>query len=723
MASRKTAGVNGTGADHRRPEQITRKSKTKFKSKSKRGSRAPRSKTSSTEPRLSAAESSRINGRKSRGPKSEAAKARSRYNALKHGMRAESILLPGEDPAEFEARRLALHTEIQPQNALEAELVDRLARESWMSNRTKNSAAARLEYRMRHEPLEKARAEQQSVTKLGQYLLKDVFRPAGILLSEREGGARHPALLVLKLEGTLTGCDWLLDHFERLKQRALIPGNWLENDGFALVRLLGKYRGELTSDDLVAMILLDSTCLAEETASQAAARRGAKANALAVAEANALAEIAANRPKPEPKPKAQTPPQPQPNGGYDFVPPTYVPPGEPIEEEEGETEDERDEIAFFSGPACQEYRTLSKQFNRTDYVLDDALKLIANRPFLGSPLPRLEKLNPRNIEHARERLTRLIDEYAKRIGQIRALHSEINAADAVRANERLAFDPSPEADKERRYVLAHDRMLNQTLATFVKVRKAANDGTIGEVYNDAGDPLDLAAITPSLGRRVGMGSDPSAAEGPIDTSPKRKRGSAMKPAVDEPIRTSPTRQRGACKTAPQQGVCEVPISIAQVVTQSLSRAIVCDDPKFFPNDPGAHIDSAQCGPTTGASSPGQPTESSRCELMNGTATADRPGSNDEEPATNDEFPAPRYRGPVTKDQLNDQGRATNDQAPMTKAEARLKRWRSLDPGVQKIIIDIQREFLTHNERPFLTPDQIREYLGFLDTHMGENWLD
>ena len=43
------------------------------------------------------AEASRHNGRKSRGPKTAEGKSRSRFNALNHGMRAKTIVLPGED--------------------------------------------------------------------------------------------------------------------------------------------------------------------------------------------------------------------------------------------------------------------------------------------------------------------------------------------------------------------------------------------------------------------------------------------------------------------------------------------------------------------------------------------------------------------------------------------------------------------------------------------------
>jgi hypothetical protein len=244
------------------------------------------------ERKLSLAERNRQNGRKSKGPRTAAAKARIRYNALKHGIAAKSLFLPGEHKSEFETSCAALHSQIRPRNELEAELLDRLAHDLWVSRRAKLAAAAQLEYRLRHEPRAQTRAEQQQVSKLAQYLLKDVFRPVGVMPSEQAGGARNPAQVVLKVEATLTGCDWLLARFDRLKQHASFTGNWLENEGLELVRLLGKYRGELISDDLVAMVLLDSERIAEESISRANAYCDAKEGTLAAGLANAQAEAA-----------------------------------------------------------------------------------------------------------------------------------------------------------------------------------------------------------------------------------------------------------------------------------------------------------------------------------------------------------------------------------------------------------------------------------------------
>jgi hypothetical protein len=64
------------------------------------------------------AETSRLNGAKSRGPKTPEGKARSAQNALKHGMRAQKYLvLPDEDAAEFAELQAALVEELAPVGA------------------------------------------------------------------------------------------------------------------------------------------------------------------------------------------------------------------------------------------------------------------------------------------------------------------------------------------------------------------------------------------------------------------------------------------------------------------------------------------------------------------------------------------------------------------------------------------------------------------------------
>ena len=61
----------------------------------------------------------RRNAAQSTGPRTSAGKAASRGNALKHGLCAEAMLLPGEEAADLEALRAGLWADLHPSGALE----------------------------------------------------------------------------------------------------------------------------------------------------------------------------------------------------------------------------------------------------------------------------------------------------------------------------------------------------------------------------------------------------------------------------------------------------------------------------------------------------------------------------------------------------------------------------------------------------------------------------
>src|SRR5438270_14079394 len=89
--------------------------------------------------------SNRQNAKNSTGPKTAAGKAKSRLNAVKHGLRAEQVILPGEDPQAFEAERQAWADDWQPRSHTRAVLVERAAVASWRLRRCVRIEAARLQ--------------------------------------------------------------------------------------------------------------------------------------------------------------------------------------------------------------------------------------------------------------------------------------------------------------------------------------------------------------------------------------------------------------------------------------------------------------------------------------------------------------------------------------------------------------------------------------------------
>jgi hypothetical protein len=77
----------------------------------------------------------RANAQKSTGPRSAEGKSASRFNTLKHGIDAASIVIPGEDPADYDALVAAYHEDFCPQSASESFHVDTMLRADWQKRR------------------------------------------------------------------------------------------------------------------------------------------------------------------------------------------------------------------------------------------------------------------------------------------------------------------------------------------------------------------------------------------------------------------------------------------------------------------------------------------------------------------------------------------------------------------------------------------------------------
>lgn len=96
--------------------------------------------------RPSRAETSRRNGRASKGPRSATGKARSAMNATRHGLTAEAAVLAlvGETAADWAAHRAGIVAALAPVGALEAELAERVASLTWRLRRVVRAETATL---------------------------------------------------------------------------------------------------------------------------------------------------------------------------------------------------------------------------------------------------------------------------------------------------------------------------------------------------------------------------------------------------------------------------------------------------------------------------------------------------------------------------------------------------------------------------------------------------
>jgi hypothetical protein len=86
----------------------------------------------------------RNNSLYSSGPLTAEGKATSSQNSRKHGLTSKQIVLPGEDPAEFDALRENLLEDYAPANETERTLVEEVAAGSWRLARARRHETAIL---------------------------------------------------------------------------------------------------------------------------------------------------------------------------------------------------------------------------------------------------------------------------------------------------------------------------------------------------------------------------------------------------------------------------------------------------------------------------------------------------------------------------------------------------------------------------------------------------
>jgi hypothetical protein len=185
-------------------------------------------------------QANRANAKKSCGPKTDAGKARSRLNGLKHGLRTqnEHPVLPQEDPAELEAKIREWIDDYQPTNAVERELVGRAARLSWTLDRAERYETALLAKQVRKAMLRSRAKRTEKVCEWGRKL----FYMAGKRLLPDSGPAwsDDPSAFVARLEESTEGVRWLLDRWIEMRCLIISDELWTFHDQFKFVRLLGK---------------------------------------------------------------------------------------------------------------------------------------------------------------------------------------------------------------------------------------------------------------------------------------------------------------------------------------------------------------------------------------------------------------------------------------------------------------------------------------------------
>ncbi len=94
----------------------------------------------------------RENAKRSTGPRTEAGKQTTKFNALIHGLAAESLVIRGEDPAKLDALRAQLQAEHCPVGQTEAMLVEEIAQCWWRLQRARAQEKRSIEVTYHFKP-------------------------------------------------------------------------------------------------------------------------------------------------------------------------------------------------------------------------------------------------------------------------------------------------------------------------------------------------------------------------------------------------------------------------------------------------------------------------------------------------------------------------------------------------------------------------------------------
>ena len=84
----------------------------------------------------------KLNAQASTGPKSDAGKAISSQNAITHGLTSKQLIIPGEDPAEYEALRASLVQHYRPADEIELRMAENIAECQWRVRRLRAAEVA-----------------------------------------------------------------------------------------------------------------------------------------------------------------------------------------------------------------------------------------------------------------------------------------------------------------------------------------------------------------------------------------------------------------------------------------------------------------------------------------------------------------------------------------------------------------------------------------------------
>jgi hypothetical protein len=490
------------------------------------------------------AEISRQNGKKSQGPKSAQGKSRSKFNALKHGLKAKLPVLPGEDPQQYQGLLDAWIANLQPSNDVEHSLVERAVTITWQLDRAERAETARLSRIIREAPAEAARRREEEAAALGQRLFFDRRGPLPLYphslynlpdrprvsFSGLSDDPDDPPRLLPRLEATAEGCRWLLDRWADLRGLLDRGLSWQSPDKLKAIRMLGRQPLDAADSEVVATIFQACHVLDPQTHHQAGVAQGEVATlAEALGTLGTLGPGVFARLRDEPGSHAASQPEPEPDESDDG------------EMDEGDQAEAR--IAWRRcGPAFAELLgELTKEEAR-----------VYRHRLEGR---RVDRPRPQDPAAAKATLLAIVEQATARLAaklEVHQAHAALAAAEAV---DRLCFDESPEGERLRRFHLASQRALHRTVDSLHKLRRQEPPQPSG---GEPAEPTGTGATGAGLSATICCGPDGIHSSFAADLWPAAPALPAGPPVAPdpEPDVQNPTNEPSAAAADPPSAPAE-----------------------------------------------------------------------------------------------------------------------------------------------------------------------
>ncbi len=181
---------------------------------------------------------------------------------------------------ELRERFEAWNEALSPTGAVEQSLVHDAVQFTWQVDRARHAQVARIEFNIENNGRDDAQRQADEVLYLGQLLFVDRRGPLNLFphfdrtratnpdavsrisSAPLEVEPSDPPRLVLRLESTLVGCQWLLDQWAELRSILDEGRKWLPADKLKATRLLGRQPMDAVSDRRVLLIF--AACQAVE---------------------------------------------------------------------------------------------------------------------------------------------------------------------------------------------------------------------------------------------------------------------------------------------------------------------------------------------------------------------------------------------------------------------------------------------------------------------------